>query len=198
MDRFNALGRGMQLMLVAGVLLLIDTFLDWQSIDTAIGSFGQSAWHGFGGVLLGLLVIVLLAWLAVRLAAAEIQLPVSASLIAAFLGFLIFIVAVLKNLIDDYSSFWSYVGIVLAALIAVGAWLQVQETGGVDALRSDLPGMPGSTGTTTTSASTTTTSEPAAAPPPPPAAPSEPPVSEEPPAAPPEPQYPGKSTEEPR
>jgi hypothetical protein len=188
----------MQLMLVAGVLLLIDTFLDWQSIDTAIGSFGQSAWHGFGGVLLGLLVIVLLAWLAVRLAAAEIQLPVSASLIAAFLGFLIFIVAVLKNLIDDYSSFWSYVGIVLAALIAVGAWLQVQETGGVDALRSDLPGMPGSTGTTTTSASTTTTSEPAAAPPPPPAAPSEPPVSEEPPAAPPEPQYPGKSTEEPR
>jgi hypothetical protein len=198
MDRFNALGRGMQLMLVAGVLLLIDTFLDWQSIDTAIGSFGQSAWHGFGGVLLGLLVIVLLAWLAVRLAAAEIQLPVSASLIAAFLGFLIFIVAVLKNLIDDYSSFWSYVGIVLAALIAVGAWLQVQETGGVDALRSDLPGMPGSTGTTTTSASTTTTSEPAAAPPPPPAAPSEPPVSEEPPAAPPEPQYPGESTEEPR
>jgi hypothetical protein len=198
MDRFNALGRGMQVMLVAGVLLLIDTFLDWQSIDTAIGSFGQSAWHGFGGVLLGLLVIVLLAWLAVRLAAAEIQLPVSASLIAAFLGFLIFIVAVLKNLIDDYSSFWSYVGIVLAALIAVGAWLQVQETGGVDALRSDLPGMPGSTGTTTTSASTTTTSEPAAAPPPPPAAPSEPPVSEEPPAAPPEPQYPGESTEEPR
>ena len=51
MDRFNALGRGLQLMLVGSVLLLIDTFLNWQSIDTPIGSFGQSAWHGFGGVL---------------------------------------------------------------------------------------------------------------------------------------------------
>ena len=93
MDRFNALGRGLQLMLVGSVLLLIDTFLNWQSIDTPIGSFGRSAWHGLGGVLLGLLVIVLLAWLFVRLAAVDIQLPVSASLIAAFLAFLIFIIA---------------------------------------------------------------------------------------------------------
>jgi len=177
MDRFNALGRGLQLMLVGSVLLLIDTFLNWQSIDTPIGSFGRSAWHGLGGVLLGLLVIVLLAWLFVRLAAVDIQLPVSASLIAAFLAFLIFIIAVLKNLVDDYSSFWSYVGIVLAALIAVGAWMQVQATGGMESLRTDATSMmPASSG-------------PAPTPPPPaePSAPPPPPAAEPPPAAPPPP-----------
>ncbi len=32
MDRFNALGRGAQLMLIGGVLLLIDLFLPWQDL----------------------------------------------------------------------------------------------------------------------------------------------------------------------
>jgi hypothetical protein len=183
MDRFNALGRGLQLMLVGSVLLLIDTFLDWQSIDTPIGSFGRSAWHGFGGVLLGLLVIVLLAWLLVQLAAVDIQLPVSASLIAAFLAFLILIVAVLKNLVDDYSSFWSYVGIVLAIVIAVGAWMQVQATGGVESLKTEATSM-----VPASSSQTQAAPPPAETAPPPPAAESEPtpPPAGEPEAPPPE------------
>ena len=32
MDRFNAIGRGMQLMLVGSVLLLITTFFNWQEM----------------------------------------------------------------------------------------------------------------------------------------------------------------------
>lgn len=169
MEKFNALGRGLQLMLVGSVLLLLDTFLDWQSIDTPLGSFGRSAWHGFGGVLLGLLTIVLVAWLLVRLAAVDIQLPVSATLIAAFLAFLILIIAVLKNLVDDYSSFWSYVGIGLAIVIAVGAWMQIQATGGVESLKTDATSMmPAAAAGPTSQAAPT---EPAA---PPPAAPAEP------------------------
>ena len=162
MERFNALGRGLQLMLMGGVLLLVDTFLNWQSVTIGAFTFGRNAWHGLGGVLLGLLVIVLLAWLAVQLAAVDVKMPVSATLIAAFLGFLIFIVALLKNLVDDYSSFWSYVGVGLAALIAVGAWMQVQATGGVDALKSDLPSIP-STASGTAAAEAPATS-PASAP----------------------------------
>ena len=200
MDRFNALGRGLQLMLVGSVLLLIDTFLNWQSIDTPIGSFGRSAWHGLGGVLLGLLVIVLLAWLLVQLAAVDIQLPVSASLVAAFLAFLILIIAVLKNLVDDYSSFWSYVGIVLAIVIAVGAWMQVQATGGVESLKTDATSMiPASAG----AGQASTTSTESAPPPATESAPSPPPASEpeaapsgpsEPPAAPSEPSEPTPPT----
>jgi hypothetical protein len=182
MERFNALGRGLQLMLVGSVLLLIDTFLHWQSVDTPIGTFGRSAWHGFGGVLLGLLVIVLIAWLAVQLAAVNIELPVSATLIAAFLAFMILIVAVLKNLVDDYSSFWSYVGIVLAAVIAVGAWMQVQETGGVESLKTEATSLrPPSTQSAPPAAQapppepTPPPAEPAPPPPPPAAEPSAPP-----------------------
>ena len=163
MERFNALGRGLQLMLVAGVLLLIDTFLHWQSISIGPIEYGRNAWHGAGGLLLGLLTIVLVAWLVVQLAAVDIQIPVSATLIAAFLGFLIFIIALLKNLVDDYSSFWSYVGVVLAALIAVGAWMQVQATGGVESLKREIPSMP--------SGSSSATPAPPAAPAPPPPAP---------------------------
>ena len=208
MDKFNALGRGLQLMLVGSVLLLIDTFLDWQSIDTPIGSFGQSAWHGFGGVLLGLLTIVLVAWLFVRLAAVEIQLPVSATLIAAFLAFLILIIAVLKNLVDNYSSFWSYVGIGLAIVIAVGAWMQIQATGGVESLKTEATSMMPATapGSASQAGPPEAASPPPAAPAKsaPPAAPAEPtpPAAPEAPAPPPsaaapEPEAPVPSSPEP-
>jgi hypothetical protein len=183
MDRFNALGRGLQLMLVGAVLLLIDTFLNWQSVDTPIGSFGQSAWHGLGGVLLGLLVIVLLAWLLVRLAAVDLPIPVSATLIAAFLSFLILIITILKVLIDDYSAWPSYVGIILAIVIAVGAWMQIQATGGVESLKNDATSMmPASA--TAGSAPAAAAAPPAdtAAAPPPPAAEPEAPAETAPPA----------------
>jgi len=191
MERFNALGRGLQLMLVAGVLLLIDTFLHWQSVTIGSFEFGRNAWHGVGGVLLGLLVIVLVAWLVVQLAAVDIQMPVSATLIAAFLGFLIFIIALLKNLVDDYSSFWSYVGVVLAALIAVGAWMQVQATGGVDSLKSGIPSMSTSSAGGTAPAAETPPAPAPAAPAAPPAA--APPAPESMAAPPPEPEPPAEA-----
>jgi hypothetical protein len=190
MDRFNALGRGLQVMFVAGVLLFIDTFFDWQSVDTAIGSFGVSAWDDIGGIIMALLTIVLVAWLAARVAGVAIPLPISDSVLAAAFGALIFLLALIKNLQDDYSSAWAWIGLILAAAILVGAWLQIQATGGMDALRTQLPSMPASstgtsTGSTTAaapppqpSAAPSDTAQPA--PPPPPAAP--PPMGE--PAAP--------------
>jgi hypothetical protein len=192
MDRFNALGRGAQIMLVAGVLLLISTFLNWQEVEFDLGPLGEgeagvSAWDNFWGVVLGLLTIVLIAWLVVRLLAIEIPLPLSTAMIGAILAGLILLFAVLKNLIDDFSTIWSYIGVLLAIAIAIGAWLEIQAAGGIDTLRSEIP----STSSTTTSTSTATptpvppssptappASEPEAAPPPvepaPPAEPAEP------------------------
>jgi hypothetical protein len=144
MERFNKLSRGMQIMLVGSVLLLISTFFNWQEVSIeflgAEASSGVSAWHGFLGVVMGLLTIVLIAWLVARLAAVDIPVPVS--LTGAVLAFLIFACALIKNLHDDYSTFWSYLGVGLAALIAVGAWLQIQEAGGIDQLKSEIPSMP--------------------------------------------------------
>ena len=168
MERFNALGRGMQLMLIGSVLLLISTFFHWQEIDIDLGPLGsanagQNAWHGFWGIAMGLLTIVLIAWIVARLAAVDIPVPVSAAMTGAVFAFLIFAFALIKNLVDDYSTFWSYVGVALAALIAVGAWMQIQESGGIESLKTEATSLGSSGGTATATA-------PSSAPPPPPPA----------------------------
>lgn len=205
MDRFNALGRGMQIMLVAGVLLLLDTFFAWQKVTVSIlgveaASVKANAWHGFWGVVMGLLVIVLVAWLVARLAAVDIPLPVSSAMLAVGLAVVILLFALIKNLADDYSTFWSYLGVGLAALVAVGAWLQVQESGGVDTLRSDASSLrPAPAPAPAAGADTTPASPPPSAPtepaapatPPPAAAPAAPPPAA---AAPSEPTSPPPSS----
>ena len=150
MERFNALGRGAQLMLVGGVLLLIDLFLPWQDFD--VGGIADelgvdasfSGWRGFRGVVLGLLTIVMLAWLIVRLASVDIPLPVSTAMTGALLGVLILIFAVIKilTILGDETTIWAWIGLALAIVIAVGAFQVVQEAGGVDQLRSEIPSMP--------------------------------------------------------
>jgi hypothetical protein len=158
-------------MLVGAVLLLITTFFHWQEIDLEIlgvdASPGVSAWDDIGGIIMGLLTIVLIAWLVARLAAVDIPIPLSAAMTSGILAFLIFIFALIKNLTDDYSTFWSYLGLAFAALIAVGAWLQIQESGGIESLKSEIPSM----GSTSSTAAPSAPEPPAAAaPPPPPAA----------------------------
>jgi hypothetical protein len=152
MDRFNALGRGLQIMFVAGVLLFIDSFFKWQSVDTAIGNFGVSAWDDIGGIIMALLTLVLVAWIGARMAGVDIPVPLSTSVLAAGFAVLIFLLALIKNLQDDYSSVWAWIGLILAAAILVGAWFQVQASGGMDALRTDLPSRPASSSTSSTAA----------------------------------------------
>jgi hypothetical protein len=157
----------MQLMLIGGVLLLIDTFLHWQEVSAKLGgvtivSAGVSAWHGFWGVIMCLALIVLLAWVVAKIAGVTIPLPVSETMAAAVLAGIVLLFAVIKNLADDYSTKWSYIGIILAAVVGAGAWLQVQAAGGMDTLRTEMASMK--------------TSEPPSTPPPPaepPAGPSE-------------------------
>ena len=61
-----------------------------------------------------------------NLAAVTSPIPGLLRMTSAVLAFLIFALALIKNLTDDYSTWASYVGVVLAALIAVGAWLEIQ------------------------------------------------------------------------
>jgi hypothetical protein len=170
MDRFNALGRGAQLMLVAAALLFIDLFLPWQDfgISEAVGvdvDDSYSGWRGFAGVVLGLLTIVTLAWIVVRLMAVDLPLPVSQAMTAAILGVLVAAFGIIKllTILGDEQTIWAWIGLLLSILVAVGAYLQVQEAGGVETLRSEIP-----RSTSYGAGSTTTTT------PPPPPAPTEP------------------------
>jgi hypothetical protein len=144
MERLKALGRGTQIMFIASVLLLIDSFFKWQEVEFDLGplgsgSAGVSAWDDFLGILMGILTIVLIARIAARLAAVDVPIPLSFATTSFVLGVLIAVFAVIKNLTDDYSTFMSYVGVGLAITVAVGAWLEVQEAGGVEHLKSQMP-----------------------------------------------------------
>jgi hypothetical protein len=155
MPNLSTLSRGTQLLVGAGVLLLIDMFLDWQSVDVGPFSAGQNAWSGFWGVIMGLALLVLLAWVIARVFDVKLPAELPEGSIILGLGALIFVFALLKNLIDDYSTIWSYIGVLLAAGVAYGAWLRNQETVGV--VESQTP-----------STSPAAPSEPATPTPPPP------------------------------
>ena len=186
MERFNALSRGMQVMLVGSILLLIDSFFDWQQVSaTVFGqdiSAGASGWHGVGFIM-GILTIVLIAWIVVRLAAADVKLPISDAMTGALLGFLILLFTVIKFFADNEARHWpAWLGLLLAVVIAIGAWWTVQEAGGVDTLKTEASSMQSSMG----SGSTEATAPQPASPPPastPPAAPSPAAPPPEPPAA---------------
>jgi hypothetical protein len=170
MERFNALGRGTQIMLISSVLLLIISFFNWQEVEFDLGPLGEgsagvSAWDDLGGILMGILTIVLLARIVVNLAAVNLPIPVSFAMTSAVLAFLIFALALIKNLTDDYSTWASYVGVVLAFLIAVGAWLEIQAAGGVESLKSEASSFGGSGGATTAASGGAAAETPPPAPP---------------------------------
>src|SRR5262245_30102068 len=172
MDRFNALGRGAQLMLIGGVLLFIDLFLPWQDFGNefsdAVGVDASfSGWRGFGGVLVGLLTIVLLAWVIVRLASVNIPLPTSTAMTAAIIGTLILIFTVIKllTILGDEATIWAWIGVGLAIVIAVGAFKTVQEAGGVDTLRTEASTLSASVNTGGAASAPAAAAPAAAAPP---------------------------------
>jgi hypothetical protein len=170
MERLKALGRGTQIMFIASVLLLIVSFFNWQEVDFDLGPLGEgsagvSAWDNFLGILMGILTIVLVARIVARMAAVDVPIPVSFAMTSVVLGVIIAICAVLKNLTDDYSTFWSYLGVGLAILVAVGAWLEVQDAGGMDSLKSEASsyGRTGETAASAPEAAAATAAAPAAA-----------------------------------
>lgn len=144
MEQLKGLPLGRQLILGAGVLLLIDSFLDWQQVSFLGHSAGLSAWHGFLGIVMCLALIVLLVWTVAR--AFEVELPVKVpdGLTSLGLSALILLFAILKALTDDAVHWPAWLGIILAAVIGYGAWLVFQASG------EALPSM--STGSSSTPA----------------------------------------------
>ncbi|HUK97251.1 MAG TPA: hypothetical protein VLV46_06305 [Gaiellaceae bacterium] len=165
MDKFNELSLGEKLVLGAGVLLFIDLFLHWQSYDLGPITLGRSGIHGFWGIFLFLFTIAIVAVVGAKLFAVKLPDGLPEGLITVVLGGLIVFFAVIKNISDDYSAWPSYVGIVLAALVAYGGWLVFKDSG------ESLP---------MSSSSGDAGSAPAAAPPPTTPPPTTPPPSDPP------------------
>jgi len=128
----------------------------WQSVDLPepFGDYTRKGWYGAAGIILGLLTIILLAWLIVRVASVNIPLPVSTAMTAALIGTLILIFAIIKllSILGDEATLWAWVGLALAIVIAVGAFQTVQEAGGVSSLQSEAASLTGSAGAAGTAA----------------------------------------------
>jgi hypothetical protein len=120
---------GSKLVVGAGVLLLIDSFFHWQEVSFGPISAGISMWHGWG-VLIGLLLLAILAWEAAQIAAIKIALgPLSPSMVTAGLSALLLLFTLIKVVTNSYVAIWAWIGLVLAAAIAAGAWLNMQAAG---------------------------------------------------------------------
>ena len=153
MGQLKGLPLGRQLILAAGVLLLIDTFFDWQQVSASFITVGQSAWHGFWGIVMCLALLVLLAWTLARAFGVSLPAQVPDGLAGLGLAAVVLVFAIIKALSDSYVHWPAYVGIILAAGVGYGAWLVFQASG------ESLPSMPK---TATTSPDTSAAPEPPA------------------------------------
>lgn len=139
MPNLSEISNGTKLIVGAGVLLLIAMFLPWQDfgneITEAVGVDASfSGWRGIG-ILMGLVLLALLAWVLLQVFKVNLsfELPVTDAWLTLGLGIAVLALAVIKllTIIDDEATIWSYIGVILAALVAIGAWLRAQELGGI-------------------------------------------------------------------
>ncbi len=132
MERMKTLSRGTKLVLAGGVLLFFDLFFTWQKLEVDYGRAGTGhelldGWDAWG-LLIGLLTMALVALVViVHLTDVELSPDVPWGLITLGLASAVFVLTVVKNLTDADSALASYVGIVLAALAVVGAYMTRAE-----------------------------------------------------------------------
>ena len=154
-----------KILLPASLLLLIDSFLDWQQVDLGVATPGQSMWHGLG-FLVGVLLLVLILWELVDTFAPDtlrgMSLP--GGLITLALAAAILLFTLIRVFTLDFRHWPAWVGLILAAVIAYGGWLRFQESGDAMPSRSTMSSGGGSSGTTSGG-------DDMPPPPPPPAAP---------------------------
>ncbi len=125
----KSLGLGHRILLGCAAALFIVMFFTWQGVSILGTTVGVSGWHGFNGVLLGLLTIALLAWeilLLVGERAADVRgrISVPEKLVSAGLAGAVLVIGVLKFLTASQLRRWpEWLGLVLALAVGFGGWL---------------------------------------------------------------------------
>jgi hypothetical protein len=149
---------GSKLVIGLGVLLLIDSFLHWQEVSFGGFSAGVSMWHGVG-IIIGLLLLAILALEVAQIANANIALgPLSRSMVIAVLSALLVLLTLIKVLTNSYVATWAWIGLVLSAGIAAGAWMSMQAAG--ESFSDMKASMASAASSTTAAAKTAVSSSP--------------------------------------
>ena len=178
MDKFKELTTGAKLVLGAAVALFIVSLFNWFKVgDIGVGTM----WSGIG-VIAGLLLLALIVWQGLRLANIELEIGVTPSMITAALAVLTLVFVFIRWISKPGGSIaadvvdrtiWSWLGLALAIVLVIGAWLNMQAAGeGIADIRAAATGAAASA----RSAVDRDDKPAAAAPAPPPAAPVETPA----------------------
>jgi hypothetical protein len=129
MDTFNKLSMTTKVVLGATILFLIVSFFNWQEVDVGVAEAGRSMWSGWGTIA-GIVALVLLAWEGLRIANVNVSLPISDAMLAALVAVLLALLTIIKFLADnEFRTFWAWLGLVLALVIAGAAIVRMQEGG---------------------------------------------------------------------
>jgi hypothetical protein len=133
----------------SGVLLLIFSFLAWNSaggcVSSPLGKFCASAsingWHSWGTAM-GIFLIILLAWegllllLVVSPGAVKLpELPVKPIMISLGLGALTVLFGVIRVFQYGSKTWELWVSLLLMIALAAGLFLRLQDEGGVAAAK---------------------------------------------------------------
>jgi hypothetical protein len=159
MDKLNELSHGAKIVLGSAIAFLIVSFFNWQEVDLGpLGEVGVSMWDGIGWIA-GLLAIALIVWQAVRLANINVEIGVTPAMVTAALALLLLVFTFIKFLVDNEArTFWAWLGLALAIVVAVGAWMNMQAAG--ESMQGVMDRFGTRSEATTTTPPTTTTTPP--------------------------------------
>ncbi len=126
---------GSKVVLVTAILLFIDLFFPWQGVDfgeflgTDLGSANVSGFDGLG-VLVAILCIAVIVWEGMLAAGVNINMgTTSPALIGAGLAGATALFTIISFLTKLEAIKWAaFVGLVLALVMAYGAYLRFQES----------------------------------------------------------------------
>src|SRR5690349_19385211 len=125
----SKLTHGAKMVLGGTILFLIVSIFHWQEVDLGIASVGVNMWHGWG-VLAGLIAIAIIVWEGLRLANMKLEIGLTPAMVTAALALLLLVFTVLKFLVsNEFRTFWAWLGLLLAILVAVGAWVNMKQLG---------------------------------------------------------------------
>ncbi len=136
MEKFKGLGLGGQIIVVAAIVLFIDGFLPWYSVDLGpFGSVDRNGWESPGAIWSMLAILIGLAMggvMVARALTAAGTIPDNISgfswpkinLGAAGVAALLIVIKLVNE--SSYLAFGFYVGILCAAALCAGAFLQFQ------------------------------------------------------------------------
>jgi len=136
MEKFKALGLGGQIIVVAALVLFIDGFLPWYSVDLGpFGSVDRNGWESPGAIWSMLAIVVGLAMGGVMVARALMAAGTIPDNISGFTwpkinlgaaGVVALLIVIKLVNESSYLSFGFYVAILCAVALCAGAFLQFQ------------------------------------------------------------------------